>query len=59
MVLEAKVVPVNPMPRRAHQGWRYLEDKDVPTDLGTVSEGEDVSNLPPTLMSELADLSLI
>ena len=25
IVLEAKVIPVNPMPRRAHQGWRYLE----------------------------------
>ena len=59
IVLEAKVIPVNPMPRRAHQGWRYLEDKDVPSDLGSVSEGEDVSDLPPTLLSELADLSLI
>jgi len=59
IVLEAKVIPVNPIARRAHQGWRYLEDKDVPSDLGSVSEGEDVSDLPPTLMSELADLSLI
>ena len=59
IVLEAKVIPVKPMPRRAHQGWRYLEDKDVPSDLGSVSEGEDVSDLPPTLLSELADLSLI
>jgi hypothetical protein len=59
MVLEAKVIAVNPVARRAHQGWRYLEEKDAPTDLGTVSEGEDVSDLPPTLLSELADLSLI
>lgn len=59
LVLEAKVVPVNPIARRAHQGWRYLEDKDAPADLGTVAEGEDVSDLPATLLSELADLSLI
>lgn len=59
IVLEAKVIPVNPVARRAHQGWRYLEDKDAPADLGTVREGEDVSDLPPTLLSELADLSLI
>lgn len=59
IVLEAKVIPVNPIARRAHQGWRYLEDKDTPSDLGSVREGEDVSDLPPTLMSELADLSLI
>src|SRR5436309_12761702 len=35
---------VSPMPRRAHQGWRYLEDKDAPT-------GEDdatgLGALPP------------
>ena len=59
IVLEAKVIPVNPVARRAHQGWRYLEDKDAPADLGSVREGEDLSDLPPTLMSELADLSLI
>ena len=59
IVLEAKVIPVSPIARRAHQGWRYLDDKDAPTDLGHVSEGEDVSDLPPALLSELADLSLI
>lgn len=59
MVLEATVTPVSPIARRAHQGWRYLEDKDAPSDLGSVREGEDVSDLPPALLSELADLSLI
>lgn len=59
IVLEARVVPVSPIARRAHQGWRYLEDKDAPCDLGTVAEGEDVSDLPSALLSELADLSLI
>ncbi len=59
MVLEAKVTPVNPVPRRAHQGWRYLNATDAPTDLGHVNEGEDVSDLPPTLLTELAELSLI
>ena len=59
IVLEAKVIPVSPIARRAHQGWRYLEDKDAPADLGSVAEGEDVSDLPSALLSELADLSLI
>ncbi|RJT24492.1 DUF1489 family protein [Chakrabartia godavariana] len=59
MVLEAKVTPVNPVPRRAHQGWRYLNATDAPTYLGHVNEGEDVSDLPPTLLTELAELSLI
>lgn len=59
MVLEAKVIPVSPIALRAHQGWRYLEDKDAPADLGSVSDGEDVSDLPPALLTELAELSLI
>lgn len=33
IVLEAKVIPVRPQPRRAHQGWRYLEGADAPEDL--------------------------
>lgn len=59
IVLEATVAPVSPIARRAHQGWRYLEDKDAPADLGTVADGEDVSDLPAELRSTLADLSLI
>mgnify|MGYP000890143813 CR=1 FL=1 len=58
IVLEAKVVPVSPHPRRAHQGWRYLEAADAPTDLGSGDiEGGD--ELPDALLRELAELSLI
>ena len=58
IVLEAKVIPVRPQPRRAHQGWRYLEDADVPPDLaGEMGEGSD--DLPPPLLRELALLALI
>ena len=58
IVLEAKVVPVSPHPRRAHQGWRYLEAADAPADLasGDVGGGEE---LPEALLRDLADLSLI
>ena len=58
IVLEAKVVPVRPQPRRAHQGWRYLEGADAPSDLGgDMGEGSD--DLPAPLLRELAVLALI
>ena len=33
VVLDGKVVLVEPRPRAAFQGWRYLEDKEAPRDL--------------------------
>jgi hypothetical protein len=57
LVLEPVVVPVEPRPARAFQGWRYLQDKDAPKDLGR-SAG-DLAALPESLRRELAELGLI
>jgi hypothetical protein len=54
--LDAKLVPVRPAPKRAHQGWRYLPPQDAPDDLG---EGDTVASLPPDLERALAALALI
>jgi len=55
--LAPRLIPVRTRPKRAHQGWRYLEDKDAPPDLG---EGEDPGDvMPPKLVSELAKLGLV
>jgi hypothetical protein len=54
--LDARFVPVLALPRRAHQGWRYLDAKDAPADLVA---GTDVSALPPRLVEELAALALL
>jgi hypothetical protein len=55
--IDSDLVPVRIRPRRAHQGWRYLTAEDAPTDLDCTED--DLSALPPGLMSELAALRLI
>lgn len=55
--LEPRLVLVHPQPKRAHQGWRYLEDANAPKDLGEGGEGAD--ELPPALLSELSAMGLV
>jgi len=55
--IDPKLVLVQARPKRAHQGWRYLEDADAPLDLGGDATGLDV--MPPALMTKLAELALI
>jgi hypothetical protein len=57
IVLRATVIPVRPLSRRAHQGWRYLEGADAPLDLADGDMTGDA--LPPKLIGDLADLHLI
>lgn len=54
--LEAKPVLVAPTPRRAHQGWRYLEAADAPAD---ATGKTPMVTLPPKLLAELRSLGLI
>ena len=56
IVLEPKLVLVRPRAKRAHQGWRYLEDRDAPEDL---PEGTDLGDaLPGRLIRKLSALGL-
>lgn len=55
--LEPRLIEVETRPRRAHQGWRYLEDADAPADLG--AGGEAGEALPARLVGELAKLGLV
>lgn len=57
LVLEPVVVAVEPRPCRPFQGWRYLQDKDRPRDLGRGAGS--VAGMPETLRRELVELGLI
>jgi len=56
IVCSADLVAISPVPRRAHQGWRYLEDADAPTADG---DGSGMGALPPQLYGRLAALALV
>jgi hypothetical protein len=56
LVFDPALVLVRPQPRRAFQGWRYLDPKDAPPDL---PRGRRSGDLPPRLRAELAALGLL
>jgi hypothetical protein len=56
IVCSAELIAVPPKPKRAHQGWRYLEDSEAPTGEGDPS---GLSELPPRMYAKLAGLGLV
>jgi hypothetical protein len=56
IVCSAELKTVSPMPRRAHQGWRYLEDTNAPS---ADDDGTGIGALPPKLYGRLAALALV
>jgi hypothetical protein len=52
VTLHEETVRVAPTPRRAFQGWRYLEPKDAPEDLSLEAFGE----APPELARQLREI---
>ena len=55
--IDPALVLVQARPKRAHQGWRYLERTDAPVDLGGDASG--LADMPPALVGKLAELALI
>jgi len=53
IMMDPELIPVFPTPRRAFQGWRYLQEGDQPADLTGAKSGED---LPPSFRAKLIDL---
>ena len=58
IMLDRQLVAVRPTPRRAFQGWRYLEPADAPPDLDAAGLAS-FSNMPAQMRRELAELCLI
>lgn len=56
IVCSAEFLTVVPKHRRAHQGWRYLNDDDVPS---AEDDGTGLAELPPRLYGRLAALALV
>lgn len=56
IVCSSQLVAISPMPRRAHQGWRYLCDADAPR---REDDGSGLGALPPQLYGKLASLALV
>ena len=57
VVLDGKVKLVEPRPRSAFQGWRYLDVKDAPRDLSRAAPG--AGKMPERMRRELQELGLL
>lgn len=56
IVCSAAFTAVTPAHHRAHQGWRYLEQKDAPAE---GDDGSGITGLPPKLYGRLAAMALV
>jgi hypothetical protein len=56
IIISTRLIEVHPRPRRAHQGWRYLDESEVPADL---APGDSADVMPAHLAGELAKLGLV
>lgn len=57
LVMEPKLIAVSPRPMRPFQGWRYLDPKSAPPDLGKAAAS--VAAMPEPLRRELRELGLL
>ena len=53
ILMDPQLIPVPPKPRRAFQGWRYLQAGDAPPDLTGAGSGAD---LPAAFRAKLIEL---
>jgi hypothetical protein len=57
IILDPGIVLVEPRPRAAFQGWRYLAAADAPRDLAGPHVREE-EGLPPALLAHLAEMGV-
>ena len=56
--LRPELIAVRALPKRAHQGWRYLEEANAPPDLAA-GETNDSNHMPPKMLSKLIGMGLV
>lgn len=56
IMFKPQIISVRPAPRRAFQGWRYLEEADAPPDLPKTGRAEGTHE---KMRRELAELGLL
>ncbi len=56
-LLNPQIIKVHPRPKRAFQGWRYLEGWDAPKDIGPFNPDED--GMPEEMEKKLRDLGVL
>jgi len=57
IVLDGKLILVEPRLRSAFQGWRYFEAKEAPRDLSRAAPG--AARMPENMRRELQQLGLL
>ncbi len=57
IVMDPNLIRTSPAPRRAFQGWRYLQAADAPPDLSHSQRAED--QLPAELSVALAEIGVL
>ena len=57
LVLEPMVIAIEPRPCRPFQGWRYLESRDAPQDIGRASGG--IAAMPEMMRRDFEELGLL
>ena len=53
ILMDPQLISVEPMQRRAFQGWRYLKPEDAPADIQAV---EGAADLPAHLRQKLVQI---
>ena len=56
--LRPELITVRALPKRAHQGWRYLEEENAPLDLAA-GETNASDQMPSKMLGKLIGLGLV
>lgn len=57
LIFDPELISTRPQPRRAFQGWRYLEPADAPADLAAFDS--ELADMPADMRMALTELGLL